>query len=136
MPNSKLSRFFWVSAWACLSVWNAGCADKGYDRYVPAEASARTALETALTAWQEDQPFGTIRKGPVAVEVVDAQWRQGQKLESFEILHHEPHQVPPTFAVRLTLRGPAGSKEVRYVVAGRDPLWVYREEEFKRISGM
>ena len=28
-----------------------------------------------------------------------------------------------------------GEKEVRYIVVGKNPLWVYREEDYKKVEG-
>jgi hypothetical protein len=34
------------------------------------------------------------------------------------------------------LKKPAGEKSVHYFVHGRDPVWVYREEDYKRMANM
>ena len=34
------------------------------------------------------------------------------------------------------MKKPAGDQSVRYVVHGRDPVWVYREEDYKRMLNM
>jgi len=63
--------------------------------------------------------------------------KRGHKLGSFEIVSHEPNQGGPQwFSVKLVLKKPAGEQMVRYCVLGNDPLWVYREEDYNKTSGM
>jgi hypothetical protein len=103
--------------------------------YLPAEDRARTALDTALAAWRNGQPAGNIAGAGTAVQAVDSQWQAGQKLASYEIVRAEPGGKPPRFTVKLQLQGGA-AQEVRYVVMGIDPLWVYREEDYQSSIGM
>jgi hypothetical protein len=72
------------------------------------------------------------------VHVVDSKWQAGQKLARYEIVKDEPGENGTTFySVRLTLQSPAKEEVARYVVVGRDPLWVYREEDFtQQTKGM
>lgn len=121
----------------CL-VCAAGCGTKAtFDRYVPAEDKARAALEAALNSWQSGQAPGRLTATQPPVEIQDMKWKSGQKLGSFEILSHEPNQGGPQwFSVKLVLKKPAGEQVVRYCVLGNDPLWVYREEDYNKLSGM
>jgi len=121
--------------WGFLLLLAAGCGDKGYDRFIPSDSSARKALETALGAWQNGQRPGRIGSGPPAIEVIDAKWKAGQRLGAYQILKEEAGKGPKWFSVRLTLQQPSGEQVVRYVVLGQDPIWVYREDDFKRLSG-
>jgi hypothetical protein len=122
---------------ACCGLFAAGCGDSAnHDKYIPKEAAARKALEAALTSWQNGQKPGTIETDDVPIEVMDSKWRAGQKLASFQILQEEPGQGPRWFSVKLVMQKPAQEQTVRYVVLGNSPLWVYREEDFKKTSGM
>lgn len=117
----------------------AGCSSKAsFDKFVPAEAKARQALEAALTSWQNGQAApARITNTKPPIEVLDSKWRSGQKLASFEIVSHEPNQGGPQwFSVKLILKKPATEQVVRYCVLGNDPLWVYREEDYHKTSGM
>jgi hypothetical protein len=114
---------------------SAGCASSD-TKYVPSSSSARKALETALTAWQNGQAPGRIDSVSPAVQVVDSKWKSGQKLESFEILDEEDAEGPRWFSVQLKIQNASKSEAVRYAVLGVDPLWVYREEDHQRLSGM
>lgn len=119
-----------------LLVLVAGCNRASTEKYVPASASARAALETALNAWQKGEKPGQVAAGPPAVQAVDSKWQAGQKLASFEVLQEEPGEGPRWFTVKLKMQSPPGEQTVKYVVFGNDPLWVYREEDHKKLSGM
>jgi len=103
-----------------------GSSSGDYRRYVPSGASARQALEEALAAWQRGEPAGKLQSSSTAVEVVDTKRPAGQKLVRFEILNEEAGEGPRWFTVRLVLE-PQGETEARYVVIGRDPIWVFRD---------
>jgi hypothetical protein len=114
-----------------------GCSRQGTRNqdFAPASDKAKKALEAALNHWQAGNPPGTVPGTSPHVEVVDFKWKNGQKLTSFEILDEEPGSEPRFFKVRLTpAQGPP--QEVRYAVMGIDPLWVYREDDYKKLSGM
>jgi hypothetical protein len=125
-----------AAAALCLAA-AAGCS-RSYDRYIPSEDAARKALEAALDAWKG----GQAKPGPVEgtsppVQAVDSRWQAGQRLTGYEILEEEPSTGGPrVFSVRLTMPAPAAPATVRYYVVGRDPLWVYREDDYKLPAGM
>jgi hypothetical protein len=125
-------------AGAVLVLACAGCGGTktGFERYIPAKDTARRSLETALDVWVKDGRPGTVAGTSPTIEVVDSRWKAGQKLASYEILQQEPGDGPPRFSVRLKLKKSPGDEVVRYVVLGRDPLWVYREDDYNRLSGM
>ena len=137
MPHLR-ARKSWFWSLGFLLACSTGCnTSRSHDDFLPAEDKAQSALETALTAWQHGERVGKIANtsSPV-IEVVDSKWRAGQKLQSYQILQVVPGNGPTRFVVRLTLKQPRAEQEVRYVVLGQDPLWVYREEDYKRLSGM
>ena len=112
----------------------AGCSRRGEEQFIPPEATARQALETALKAWQggQEKP-GKLSLGKVGIEVVDPAWQSGQKLGGYRITSEERGEGPPRFTVQLSL--PKGEQTVKYVVLGKDPLWVYTEAEYRKLSG-
>jgi hypothetical protein len=114
----------------------AGCGGRGTNKLVPASATARSALETALDTWQKGGKQGRVAEGPPVVQALDVKWAAGQKLAKYEILEELPSDGPPWFSVKLTMQSPPGEQVVKYVVIGKDPLWVYREEDYKKLSGM
>jgi hypothetical protein len=117
-----------------LTVVGAGCGRGGFERFVPAEETARNALEKSLTAWQKGQAPGTVETGPPAIELVDSHRRPGQRLQGFAILGTAPGEGPRCYAVRLHLENPTEEKKVRFVVLGLDPLWVLRYEDYEMMA--
>jgi hypothetical protein len=114
----------------------AGCSPGGkVEDFTPPADNARQALEAALNHWKAGNKPGTVPGTTPAVEVLDSKWKAGQKITDFEVLgEDQAGPGPRTFKVRLTLAG-GSPLEVRYIVVGIDPLWVYRDEDFKKVSG-
>lgn len=110
----------------------SGCGRKAPD-YIPSAANSREALEAALNAWVSGQPIGPVQTFSPPVQVVDSAWWKGQRLASYEILSEETtNEGLPCFSVRLHKSKPYQEETVRYLVAGRSPMWVYREDDYKK----
>lgn len=123
--------FLILSLVVCASI---GCGRR--NRYVPSASSGREALKAALTAWQNGQPVGTIKTVSPPVQAVDSGWSRGQTLAGYEILEEVTRSDGRRcFKVRLHLQNPAATQEVHYLVVGRSPLWIYREEDYKSAQG-
>jgi hypothetical protein len=114
-----------------------GCGKKtDVKDYIPPQEAARQALSTALDAWKAGKTPDQIGASQPAIQAQDVQWTGGKKLTAYEI-------VGPTtgedqnqrFTVKLTLDGGA-PQETTYVVLGKDPVWVFSEESYKKTSGM
>jgi len=112
----------------------AGCG-VGQARYTPTSDEARSSVEAALTAWKDGKPAGEVAGTP-AIHAVDSAWQAGQQLESFEIGAQEDIDGTKQFPVKLTMKATQKSEDVRYIVHGRDPVWVYREEDYRRTLNM
>jgi hypothetical protein len=115
----------------------AGCSGSGRNEsdFIPSTNNARKALESALKSWQAGQPPGTVPgTASPTVQVTDSRWQAGQKLVGFEILNEDSSEQGRFFRVRLDV-GKGAPVEVRYVVIGIDPLLVYREEDYQKLSG-
>lgn len=102
----------------------------------PEVGAARSALVASLDAWKAGRrdPRELIGSGP-AVGVVDST-RRDRPLVGYEVvgpLLLSAGEVARPFAVRLVLGGPREEVSTRYVVAGRDPLWVFLREDYDRI---
>jgi hypothetical protein len=128
------SRQAWAVGGALVAVWCAGCGGRGYDRYIPAAAAAREALEAGLASWQAGLPPSKITDRSPAVEVVDPHRRPGQRLKRYEVVGEAGGDGPRCFTVRLTLDNPPEDKKVRYCVMGLDPLWVFRQDDYEMFS--
>src|SRR5262245_61607655 len=113
----------------------AGCASKKTEDFTPPAARARAALEKALEAWQEGHPPGAVPGSEKpAIQVADSGRKPGEKLLGYEVLKEETESSGhPSFTVRLKL--PGGAREARYVVFGIDPLIVYSEPDYRKLSG-
>jgi hypothetical protein len=130
----RLTAFLFL---ALTPVLLAACTSRKAGDFIPKEAQSRQALTTALTAWKNGEKWLKIPAGASTIEVLDNKWRAGQQLADFQILEADPAgQGPQWFTVKLVMKKPAGELKVRYVVVGIDPLWVYREEDYKKTSGM
>ena len=109
-----------------------GCTAKK-DARVTSSETARQSLNAALTAWKNGQPAEEIKSVSPPVQIVDSVWAKGRKLESYEILNEETQaDGVRCFSVRLNLENPKAGEEVRYVVKGQSPVWVYRQDDLKR----
>lgn len=105
---------------------------------------ARKALDDSLAAWQSGGKPDQLASGTPAVHPVDFQWQAGRALESYQIVADEPDPGDATkpFTVSLKLKPVKGAKaaatetKTRYVVLGRDPVWVYREDDYARLLNM
>ena len=135
----RTSQFAAISLFALLAALaTSGCGGSSngdYSRYVPNEASARQALEATLSAWQRGEPAGKLASNSPTIEVVDTKRPEGQKLVRFEILKEEPGDGPRWFTVRLVFE-PQAEAEVRYVVVGRDQIWVFRDSDYAQTETM
>jgi len=114
-----------------------GCSKADVKDYVPADALARKSLETALDAWKAGKPPDAIGAAEPAISAQDTLWQSGKKLQQYEIVGPEKGDDQNLrFRVRLTLAGETAPKEVVYVVLGKDPIWVFSEEDYGKTSGM
>jgi hypothetical protein len=115
-----------------------GCSSPSKEDYIPSENAGKQAIETALTAWQSGKPMEPIENpDAVAVQPQDTEWQKGRKLVAFSIGEELPTtDGPKQFAVRLTFQGSATPVDTVYFVVGRDPLWVFRDRDYQRTTGM
>jgi hypothetical protein len=106
--------------------------------YTPTAGSAREALDAALLAWQKGEKPDQLAAAAKPVHAVDFQWRAGQVLEGYEVLDEKPGDGDTTkrFAVVLKLKKPAGEKRVEYIVLGREPVWVFRDDDYAKAGDM
>jgi len=119
----------------CLTTFLPGCGGESTARYIPAAAKARDGLETALGTWRSGASHGTITTSAPTIDVYDARWQSGKKLESFEILEEITGQEHPQFKVRLKLAGQP-EETTTYRIIGIDPLLVFRDADYQKTTGM
>jgi hypothetical protein len=105
-------------------------------RYTPTTDEARTSLQAALSAWRDGKPYGPV-EAATGVQVADQAWQAGHVVEAFEIGEETDNgDGTKQFAVTLKMKKPVGEVSAQYFVHGRDPVWVYREEDYKRMINM
>jgi hypothetical protein len=132
-PNRFHDRFVACCLLATALLFGCG-KSSGTERFVPAEAASRSALEAMLVAWRDGVPAGPVPNTKPEVFVTDAHRRPGQKLEAFEILGPVPGNAPRCFAVKVKLANPDAEERVRFVIVGIEPLWVFRQEDYDMLT--
>jgi hypothetical protein len=111
-----------------------GCGGSSEAKYLPATSAARAALEKSLNAWKSGQPQDSVKANEIVVQTFDARWRDGAKLEAFEILTEESLEGRPAFKVRIAIQK-AQPIEDLFVVVGNNPLLVFRKQDFDKAGG-
>ena len=129
LNRTSLACFLLVS---CCTI---GCGGAPEKRYVPAADTARKALEAGLNQWKSGEAHGPVKGLSVTINVFDARWQGKKKLESFEILREEKSDGPRTFIVKMKLDEDKEEKEVKYLVVGKDPLHIFREQDYNKAGG-
>lgn len=140
-----LTRMPRLTPWLLLALSAIGCqggdraATGGDGPFVPPPEVARAALVEALDGWRADQPVARDPKlGPPRVGLVDNDRIDQHRLLNYDVLGPIDLGVGRGFTVRLRLEGtgPEATTEpvVRYVVFGQGPVWVFRLEDYERIS--
>ena len=135
MKAVSLARGLAVLALALSFPLLVGCGT-GYERYTPSSSEARDSLEVALTSWREGKAPGLI-DGKPPVNVIDSAWQAGQQIESFTIGdEQDAGDGTKQFAVKLVTKPKKAEQEVKFVVHGRDPVYVFAEDDYMRMVNM
>jgi hypothetical protein len=133
LPRTRRSLLVWLVV-ASLAAGCGGAPAGPPDFEAPGLEPSKAALATSLDAWKADRrETGVLIGSKPAIGVVDAA-RADRPLLDYEIVGPlmVAGKVRP-FAVQLVLGDPREAVAARYVVMGRDPLWVFREEDFERM---
>ena len=121
----------------CVLAAAPGCG--GSSRaYAPDAGAARAAVVAALDAWKKGEKPGALASAAPPVNVSDFQWQAGLALADYEVAEDAPagDDASVRFAVNLTLKNAKRPTRAEYVVVGRDPVWVYRAEDYTRLMNM
>lgn len=135
MQNRHLSVCFGC-VFSTLIFSMTGCGGSGEAKYVPSEGSANEALNVALQAWRDGQPYGTITSYKVPIDTYDARWQAGEKLEKFEVIRSEQLDQHKAFVVKIKLASDQEEQEDTYLVIGNNPLMVFRKQDYDKASGV
>jgi len=104
--------------------------------YMPGWDEARQSLESALTAWR-DAPVSAPLPATFdtqSVKFIDKRRRPNQRLLAFQILSQTEIENARQFTVRLSLEGEETPQLVKYNILGRQPVWVFRLEDYEMFS--
>lgn len=130
--------FLRVSAWAIVVVANFACSawhdEPPVPSYMPEWSEAKSALQSALSAWRDANPPLPDSLSSSSVQFIDRHRRPDQRLLAYEVLGQTDIENARQFTVRLTLEGEESPQLVRYNAFGRQPVWVYRLEDYELIS--
>jgi hypothetical protein len=118
-----------------LSTIAAGCGG-GSSEGLPPDDVARRSLEAALAAWRDGAKPGQIAGTQPVVQVHDTPWSQGNRLSSYEIVGEDKSGAELKYTVRLSLAKPERVEQAKYYVVGRDPVMVFRDEDYERNINM
>lgn len=132
---NRLIRLLTVLTFVSVGLCGIGCRRNSTDRYRPTNATAKKAIETALSTWKEGAKHGPITSVSPNLNVFDARWQAGSRLEDFRILEEVTGKQHPQFKVKLKIEGKP-EETIEYLVVGIDPLLVFREADYKRASGL
>jgi len=127
-----------LACWTALVASTLGCERRDGDAstpgFMPSWDEARQSLESALSAWR-DAPAPLPASFDIrAVQFVDQLRKPNQRLRSFQILGQTEIENARQFTVRLNLEGEDSPQLVKYNILGRDPVWVFRLEDYEKFS--
>lgn len=132
-------RILWCLSLGLLTFSLSGCGGGSVSSFHPTGTTAKAALTTGLNAWKSgrEKP-GAIESTKPVVEVQDQVWTSGRKLKEFQIGDETLSSEGPTrFKVKLTFDGGEPAQEdAEYVVFGKDPLYVFRDKDYQKMSGL
>ena len=134
--QNRLFRILTAIAFSSLFFSTAGCGGSGEAKYIPSEETAKDALTAALKAWQAGQPHGPVKSGAVPIDTYDARWQAGAQLERFEIVRNETLDNHKAFIVNMKLADEPEEQEDTFLVIGKDPLMVFRKQDYNKASGV
>ncbi len=118
----------------CLNL--TGCG--GSKTYTPTAAGAKDTLNRALTSWQKGEKPNALESASPPINVGISDWQSGKVLEKFEIVGEEaaPGEANKIFTTNIRFKGAKADTKAQFIVVGRAPIWVYGENDFKRLLNM
>ena len=102
--------------------------------FMPSWNEARQSLDSALIAWRNAPTPLPDSFNTRSVQFVDKRRKPDQRLLGFEILGQSDIENARQFTVRLNLEGEESPQLVKYNIVGRDPVWVFRLEDYEMFS--
>lgn len=94
-------------------------------------ATARAALDEALSSWKKGEGFEPLARRTPPLRVLDREWRAGERLLDYQLTDDETVGAELRCRVRLSLQGHDGSpieKEAVYSIGTGPALTISRED--------
>jgi hypothetical protein len=130
-----------LTTWACCAAMLASVAacergdgEAATPAFVPSWTDARQALESSLSAWRDAPSPSPASSNIRGVQFVDKRRKPDQRLLAFQILGQTDSENARQFTVRLNLEGDESPQLVKYNVLGREPVWVFRLEDYEMFA--
>jgi hypothetical protein len=127
-----------LACWIALVASTLGCERRNGDTatpgFMPSWAEARQSLESSLSAWRDARSPVPTSLDIAGVQFVDNKRKPNQRLLSFQILGQTDIENARQFTVRLNLEGEESPQLVKYNVLGREPVWVFRLEDYEMFA--
>jgi hypothetical protein len=135
---SSIGRMRWFLALLAVTICpSCGTAQpEAPPSLLPDPQLARQALQDALEEWRTSPLADTTSPSRKSMIFVDQQRRPGQKLREFAVLGDSVVDNCRRYVVRLSLAEPDESLLAAYYVFDRQPIWVYRVEDFDMMMHM
>jgi hypothetical protein len=120
---------------ALLGAVSLGCSShRRNEDFVPAEQTARGALESYLNAWKQGNMDQAVPGTRPVVMSGDSLHAAKRPLKEFTILGPVAADAERCYAVRLVLDEPREERRERYVIIGLDPLWVMLYDDYEMLT--
>ncbi|MBC7852547.1 MAG: hypothetical protein IAF94_03840 [Pirellulaceae bacterium] len=113
-----------------FTVFVGGCSTPLPPAAEPAQA--RSALTTALDAWQKGETAESLQARSPAIHVNDPGWSSGERLVKYEIQAEQAHGQGWKVQVLLTLQsggGAASNRQVNYTIDTEPAVVIVRDVE-------
>jgi hypothetical protein len=127
-----------LACWAMLAAITPGCDHWRHQPatpgFMPSWNEARQSLESALIAWRDAPSPLPVSFSTRSVQFVHKRRKPNQRLLGFEFLGQSEIENARQFTVRLDLEGEESPQLVKYNIVGRDPVWVFRLEDYEMLS--
>ncbi len=120
-----------AAAVALLAACNSTDRTPPSPPFLPSWSEARASLESALTAWRDSRAPLPESFDTTATKFVDKHRKPNQRLRDFEILGQTEIENARQFTVRLHLDGEDAPQLIKYNVLGRQPVWIFRLDDYE-----
>jgi hypothetical protein len=102
--------------------------------FMPSWDEARQSLESVLSTWRDAPSPLPASFDTRAVKFVHKRRKANQRLLTFQILSQTDIENARQFTVRLNLEGEESPQLVKYNIVGREPVWIFRLEDYEMLS--